>query len=591
MSFVDRDYDDVVLDVLTNLTKGVAGEVHHVPPYDRTARPVAVPEVVLERRPVRRVSRIAGVLDPPSAGGDPVPYVFTLNDYELVAGTEDPSDLNTIRFLPFGKKPAPDSDLTVNYYPRNVDPAPVNDLNVGSVVRTLVEAVGRELAVVYQQLNLAYESGFLETATGSSLDRVVALLGYERFRAGRPVGAVSFSRRAGSIGTIAIPPGTPVTDAADTIRYETSESHTMLAGEATAEVRVRGSSETTPVVEENILTIVQRAIAGIDAVTNPRATTTAAQDETDDELRGRARSALTASNKGTVAAITNGLLQLPDVRAVSVLEFPNDVPGEIRLSISLTDPSRETLPPSVLVRIEELRPAGVRVVPENAAKIALAARVSLVLAGSHLASSEVERLHGAVRKQLAVLVTKAGVGQRIRTGPLVAAILGDERIVDATLRLGPKGAAPGEPGADFQPDTDTIVELAEADVAFEQDAFDQPLPSGGGEIPVDVEAIVPLTPQNGASLAQMQTQLEARLTSYFGALVPGATVDAASILAALRDDASYTIDPLGLQVTLTAGRQFVQVAQGGPSFTVLAGHVFNVASVTAPAAAQAGATS
>ena len=39
MSFVDRKYPDIVRDVLTNLTQGVAGEVHRVT-YDPNARPI-----------------------------------------------------------------------------------------------------------------------------------------------------------------------------------------------------------------------------------------------------------------------------------------------------------------------------------------------------------------------------------------------------------------------------------------------------------------------------------------------------------------------------------------------------------------------
>lgn len=584
MSFVDRAFEDVVRDVLTNLTHGVSGEVKRVPVYDAKARPVVVPDVALDRRPVRRVSRVAGVLAPPTTDDDPIPYEFTLNDYELVSADGTPDDRSAIRFLPFGKKPAPDSDLVVNYYPRNVDPSPVTDATVGSVVRTLVEALSKELAVVYQQLNRAYDSAYVDTAEGSSLDRVVALLGLQRYKAGRPVGTVRFSRRSGAVGTISIPPGTPVTDAADKIRYETTEAHTMLAGETTAEVRVRGASDDTPVVAEQALAVVQRAIAGIDTVTNVAPTATAAQDETDEELRVRARSALTASNKGTIGALTNGLLQLPDVRAVSVQEFPNGVPGELQLAISLKDPARTTLPPTVASRIEELRPAGVRILSGTASKVALGVRVSLVLAGSHLASSEVERLHGQVRKQLVDLIGKSGVGQRIRTGPLLTAILSDPRIVDATLRLGPKDGTPGDAGADFVPDPGITVSLTVEDVAFEQDVFDEPLPAAGDEIPVDVTAEIPVAPANGSDLTAMQTQLQQRLVSYFGALAPGATVDATAILNALRDDLNYTIDPLGLRVTLSAERQFTQVTQGGPTFTVRPGHTFTVGEVTATAA-------
>lgn len=587
MTFVNRGYEDVVRDVLTSLTHGVPHELVDVPLYDPAARPAVALNVVLQRRPVRRVSRLAGELSAVTPGGDPIPYVFTLNDYELAAGPEDPDDLSRIRFLPFGRKPAPGSTLTVNYYPRNVEPSPITDVNVGSVARTLVESIGRELALLYAQLELAYESAFLETATGSSLDRVVALLGLKRYMAGRPVGAVRFGRRTGSPGTITIPPGTPVTDRADTVRYETTETHIMLPNETTAEVRVRGAADDTPIVEQDMLSVVQRAIAGIDQVSNPRPTAAAAQDESDDELRARARGALIASNKGTIGALENGLLQLPDVRAVSVEEFPNGVPGELRVSISLSDPALDALPQTVLDRIEELRPAGVNVLRETAATVALAARVSLVLAGSGLPSTEVERLHGAVRKQLAGVVAKAGVGQRIRTGPLGGAILGDERIVDVTLRLGAKGEDPAAPGADFVPAPGEIVELAEGDIGFEPDVFDAPAPAGGTQVPVDVTATLAVTPLAGADIGAIQAQLRTRLQAYFGSLGAGAAVDSGTLLGVVRDDAQYVVDPLGLRVTLAAAGQFVEVSHGGPSFRVLDGHTFTVSDVTAVAGAPA----
>ena len=578
MSFVERAYPDVVRDVLTNLTSGVTAEVHRVADYDAAARPVRVPEITLARRPVARVSYVAGAIAAAEPDADPVPYVFSLNDYELAGSPDDPEGTSTIRFLPFGRKPAPDTDLVVNYYPRNVDPSPLTDVNVGSVARTLVEAISRELAVVYAQLNAAYESAFVETATGASLDRVVALLGLRRYEAGRPVGTVRFGRQPGSTGTIAIPPGTPVTDADDTIRYETTEAHTMLAGESTAEVRVRGSAASTPTVEPGVLSVVQRAVAGIDSVTNEQATGRATVDETDDELRVRARAAVGAANKGTLGALENGLLQLPDVRAVNVQEFPHGVAGEVHVSISLSDPARESLPDTVQRRIEELRPAGVRIVAEPASEARLAARVSLVLAGSHLPPSEVEELHRRARRAVGEVVTKAGVGQQIRIGPLVSAILADARVVDATIRLGRKGDAPAAPGADFQPPPEAIAELAEADISFEPDAFDRPA-TNGATVRVDITAQVPATPAGRLPIADVQEKLETRLSSWAGSLSAGTTIDAPSLLAALRDDASYAIEPLGLLVTLAVGDQFVQIAQGGSAYTVLPGQTFVVATV------------
>lgn len=579
MTFVDRPFQDIVRDVLTNLTQGVMGEVHRVD-YDPTARPVVVPAIVLERRPVRRVSAVIGQVETPGSD-DLIRVEFGLNDYALVPSADDPEDVSTIRFLPGGRRPAAGTDVVVNYYPRTTDPTVLSDVQVGSVVRTLIEAISRELAVLYTQLNQAYDSGFVETAEGPSLGRVVALLGLRRYEAGRPVGSVRFGRRPGAAGDISIPAGTPVTDAEDRIRYETVETRTMFAGESTAEIRVRGATDTTPAVLERTLTVVQRAIAGIDTVTNERPTTTSSTDESDVELRARARAALLASNKGTVPALRDGLMQLPDVRAVNVQEFPNDVPGEIRLSISLNEPSVITLPPAVLDRIEELRPAGIRVIRDTASTTALGVSVSLTLAGSHLPSADVQSIHRNVQLKLVNLVSKVGVGRPVRVGPLVAAILADERVVDASLRLGARGEPAGVAGADYTPAPEFIASLAAEDVVFEADVFAE---QAGPEVEVNVEvrATLPAVVVTGVDLASAREQIASRLRSYFSTLAPGTAVTMGSILTALQDDSKYGVDALRSLVTLQTPEQFVQVAQGGEAYTVRPGTTFSVIAVDVP---------
>jgi hypothetical protein len=160
-------------------------------------------------------------------------------------------------------------------------------------------------------------------------------------------------------------------------------------------------------------------------------------------------------------------------------------------------------------------------------------------------------------------------------------VLADERIVDASLRLGRKGEEPGPAGGDFAPPADTIAELAEEDVSFEADTFEQALPTGAEEIPVAVEALVPVTPQTGVALGAVQSQIESRLADFVATLSPGTEVDAAAVLKTLRDDAKYQIDPLGLKVTFFVDDQFAEVVQAGPTFKVEPGQVFSVTSVQA----------
>jgi hypothetical protein len=46
-------------------------------------------------------------------------------------------------------------------------------LTLGGVTRTLAEAFARELAMVHEQLGEVYESAFLESATGGSVEVLV----------------------------------------------------------------------------------------------------------------------------------------------------------------------------------------------------------------------------------------------------------------------------------------------------------------------------------------------------------------------------------------------------------------------------------
>jgi hypothetical protein len=115
VSFTGRTYEDIVTDLLTNLTQGVAGERHEVT-YTGTGRDAVVADIVLERRPVRRVSRVSGVTTVPDSA-EPVSVEFTLNDYELVPDPGDAEDRHTIRFLPFAaRRPAPPQRARHRFY-------------------------------------------------------------------------------------------------------------------------------------------------------------------------------------------------------------------------------------------------------------------------------------------------------------------------------------------------------------------------------------------------------------------------------------------------------------------------------------------
>jgi hypothetical protein len=110
------------------------------------------------------------------------------------------------------------------------------------------------------------------------------------------------------------------------------------------------------------------------------------------------------------------------------------------------------------------------------------------------------------------------------------------------------------------------VWLAEADVTFEAETAERPAPTGA--VVARVTAVLRATAVGSTPPAGLQALLTDRLGSYLAGLRAGSVLSAGGVLDALRDDASYQLDPLGLLLTVTAGDQFVRVAQGGESFSV-----------------------
>ena len=179
----------------------------------------------------------------------------------------------------------------------------MTDLQTGSVVRTLAEAVALEMAGLYAQLEAVYQSGFVDTAGGSSLDKVVALLGIARVRAGgRRRGGVH--RAPNSRGAITLPAGTRITTADGDIEYETTATVTMAPPQKTIRVVARDLEPNDP-LPADALTVLPVPIDGIAAVTNPAPTAVATQDETDTELRTRAKNFLYGSERATLGALKN----------------------------------------------------------------------------------------------------------------------------------------------------------------------------------------------------------------------------------------------------------------------------------------------
>jgi hypothetical protein len=339
MSFRRKTYPEVAESLLNRLLGGVSAEAHPYPPAGAKREPFSH---ALERSPVAQLTALWGARNGAS-------FRFERDaDYKLSA------DGTAVEWLKDGKRPDDGTAFEVHYLPRQREVG-VNDLYPGSVVRTLMEAVALETAGLYAQMEVVYEAGFIDTARGGALDHVVALLGLQRVRAGRNATELRFARAKNARGAITLPAGTRAATADGAIEYETLADLTLADGQDSAKVPARDLLASNDGVAADTLTLLTRPVAGIEGVSNPSASSQLDRDETDDELRTRARRFLVGAERGTLSAI-EAAVAAEGVRC----EISEPAPGvvEVLLQSGALDPTRRARLDAAILGV---RPAGVRV--------------------------------------------------------------------------------------------------------------------------------------------------------------------------------------------------------------------------------------
>jgi uncharacterized phage protein gp47/JayE len=297
------------------------------------------------------------------------------------------------------------------------------DQSEGSVARTLLEVFAHELAVSYEQLRHVYRSGFLDTAEGSALDQVVALLGVERRQGGHLEGQVVFSRQQPAEQQIVIPTGTRLTGPpSPTGRpcpvVETVGPDQVMAVGATSVLMpvrslepVAGEGEAVSPLDAGCLSLMVQPILGVEQVSNPVALRVLRQVETDEELRQRARSWMDRVNLGTVGAMEAAVRE-QGVSSVKVLE-PPEWPGRVQVVVEGLEAS-SSLERRVRDAVERTRPAGIRVEILGTTRIPIRVTATLVLRDNldpdHQASLE-SRLH----QDICEYITGLATGETVRT--------------------------------------------------------------------------------------------------------------------------------------------------------------------------------
>ena len=304
----------------------------------------------------------------------------------------------------------------------------LTDAAGGSVVRTLMEVFAREMAVCYEQLDLVYRSAYLDTASGASLNYVVALLGIQRRPPGHIEGQVTFSRSQPAPQDIHIPAGTLVAGR-DQPLFATVDNAVLAQDERLVSVGVLSLEPGDGVVPAGKLNTMPRPIAGVEGVSNAADLIPRQRAETDDELRQRARVQAHSSDTGTVAALEQAVRSL-GIEEVRVLEYPVDpalLPGQIQVVVG--DPD---LTPAVLEqvadRIEQVRPAGIVVGSGPATRVWVQVTATLTLDADR-PDRERKAIESKLVSDLISYFGQLAVGEPVHEAKVRSILIGNDAVV------------------------------------------------------------------------------------------------------------------------------------------------------------------
>jgi hypothetical protein len=440
-ALLKRSYLEIVDDLLTAIVGGVVNEPI---PYDIKLNFYPLAE------PAQSVRSVKGSL-PNAAPTDPL-YTF-LPTIDFVF---DPGQ-NGIAWQG-AKTPEDGSTFYVDYARKN-STSPLTDINVGGVTRTLCEAIGREITTVYQEIQFAYFSGFIDTATGQSLDYVVSILGITRMTSEFATGIATFFRDpTAEAGSITIPVGTLLTTTKGDVVFQTIEERTLQQGQARADVPIRADQDfggDKGLVGAGAITVVSQSISGINRVTNFDPTTRAAKDESDDDLRLRAKAALRALGKATIAAlekvITDDRAQLQEISDPNNLNGNASLPGTVTLLVK-TDAGRF---PSLQADVNQTRAAGVLttlIAPFVYVKLRINTKITSGLTGAGQ-----DKIKTDVITALQAYTDGLGSGSPAIGDALLGAVKAVKDVSDAVIKEAFTWRADvGQPGTD--PLVDLIVE-------------------------------------------------------------------------------------------------------------------------------------
>jgi uncharacterized phage protein gp47/JayE len=309
------------------------------------------------------------------------------------------------------------------------------DFSDGEPLRTFLEAVMNELDIQYWQIQQTYENSFIETGYGEDLSELVKILGITRLPATQSVGQVKFYRETPAAQDYTIPAGTLVEsipdNVGDTIQFETLQNVILLSGttEIYADVQSVDAGANTNITAGRILVINDPPI-GIESVINVESMTGGEDEETDDDLKVRAQSALEASGLGTINAIESKLISTPGVKSVNVIDMARGIGTMDILVLGETLPMSTTQKNELIAIVQGIKAGGIDFLITEPTVSNVNLNITLTLtSGTVLAD-----VNTAVNEAINTYFSKLNIGDTLIRNQLAKDILNSsDGIIDITI--------------------------------------------------------------------------------------------------------------------------------------------------------------
>lgn len=201
----------------------------------------------------------------------------------------------------------------------------ITNIIPGSVIRTIIESLMAEVDIQNYTIGQIYNAMNIDTATGSDLDAIVSILGVTRKQATYAEGTVVFGRSDIYDTDISIQYAQMISTKQNNNGniYEfivIDEDAKLVAGEYRATVNIRAVEPGSIFLPAHTITVMNTPIIGIEYVTNMTEFNGGTDQETDEELRERAKQALAGLGKGTSIALRSALLELAGVIDAIVMD-------------------------------------------------------------------------------------------------------------------------------------------------------------------------------------------------------------------------------------------------------------------------------